>query len=106
MKAPGRTYSYRRRPGYRPSGRPPTRGGPWIPAPVIVALIEPLIEAGSAEGVARRLRVDQRRLSHWRTGYAHWVSFELAERVIVELLDDPSLWYTVPELAAVYQQLA
>jgi hypothetical protein len=90
--------------GYRPTGRKPNYGGPWVPAAVVVSLLEPLIVELGVQGTADRLGVDQKRLNVYRKGWSHWVSFEVADRIIVDVLDDPALWYTVPELAEVYAQ--
>jgi hypothetical protein len=90
--------------GYRPSGRQPRHGGPWVPAATVTRLLEPLVIELGVQGVATRLGVDQKRINTYRKGYSHWVSFELVDRIVCDLLDDPALWHTVPELAAVYAQ--
>jgi hypothetical protein len=90
--------------GYRPTGRKPNYGGPWVPAAVIVRLLELVFREHGVQAVAQRLGIDQRRLNVYRKGWSHWVSFEVADRIIVDVLDDPALWYTVPELAEVYAQ--
>jgi hypothetical protein len=76
--------------------------GPMVPAPPIAELIRPLVERdGGPAQLARTSGVSDRRIYSILTGRQAWVSFDVADRLITYGLGDPSLWRSVPELAAV-----
>ena len=77
--------------------------GPFAPAHVIAGLIAPIVERdGGPAPLARRCGVGDRRIYSIVNGRQRWVSFDVADRLLTRGLGDPALWWTVPELAAVY----
>src|SRR5271154_3746957 len=86
--------------------RPCSQRGPFVPVGVLRILLAPLIEQDGLGGVAERASLSPRALYRIMTGESARASFDLAERIVVEVFDDPSLWWTVPELAAAYAKLA
>ena len=78
--------------------------GPMVPAVTIADLILPVIERdGGSSPLARRSVVPGRRIFGIVSGEHRWVSFGTADRLITRGLGDPSLWQTVPELAAIIE---
>jgi hypothetical protein len=75
-----------------------------VPAPVFLRLLEPFLAEDALDTVAGRLGANSRALYRWRAGEVLWVRFETVDRLVCELLGDPALWYTDPELAAVAAQ--
>lgn len=76
--------------------------GPMVPAATIADLIRPLVERdGGPARLANRAGVSDRRVYSIVTGRQAWVAFDVADRIITYGLGDPSLWRSVPELAAV-----
>lgn len=81
--------------------------GPMVPAVTIADLIRPVIERdGGLSLLAKRSGVPGRRIYGIVSGEQEWVSFGTADRLITRGLGDPSLWYSVPELAAVIEDAA
>jgi hypothetical protein len=76
--------------------------GPMVSASTLAALIRPLVERdGGPARLARRAGVSDRRIYGIVSGRQAWVAFDVADRLITYGLGDPSLWHSVPELAAV-----
>lgn len=85
------------------TGKPPSWGGPWIPSSAVHRLIAPLIEKIGAERVADLAQVTPRMIYRWRVGEAAWVSFEVVDRIVTDVLDEPTLWLLDPDLAVAYE---
>lgn len=78
---------------------------PYVPAPLILTLIQPLIDQIGISAVANLSpSIGHRGLSDIRNGTRHYVRFDTADKIICEVLGNPQLWYEVPELLAIYQQ--
>ena len=87
--------------GYRNA----TMHGPMVPAAAIAALIVPVIEQDGGSGsLAPRSGVPARRIYGIVSGEQKRVAFGVADRLLTLGLGDPSLWYSVPELAAVIEE--
>lgn len=89
------------------TGRRPTQlqRGPWVPAPTLVRLLAPVIADRGVMHVAALAGVTTRMIWAWTHGETAWVSFAVADRVVTDVLDEPGLWLTDAELAAVYSEL-
>ena len=74
--------------------------GPRVPAEVLARLVAPLVERDGPGAVARRCGLTERRIYGIVSGEQRWVTFAVADRLLTLGLGDPSLWRTVPELAA------
>lgn len=78
------------------------RRGPYVPAQVVVDLIELHVPA---ELIYERLQVAQvstHLIRHVRNGQIVNLTIDQVDRILVCAIGDNTLWHTVPELAAVY----
>lgn len=87
------------------TGVRPTKGGPFVPIAVVNRLIDEPLRQHGVLGVASLARVTSRMIWGWRHGETAWVTFNVADRIIIDVLDEPSLWYLDPELAAVCEEI-
>lgn len=87
--------------GVRPH-RPDRRGpeGPHVPAQLIAELILPLVDQEGPGALGRRCGLPARRIFNIVSGRQHWVSFDVADRLITHGLGDPGLWHRDPRLVA------
>lgn len=88
------------REGGQPSGM---EKWPWVPAAIMVALIEPLAAEIGWSSIAARAGLTERRLYDIRTSLTR-VGFDTADKLICLALGAPQLWHEIPELAAVYRE--
>lgn len=82
-----------------------TTAGPFVPASALARLLAPVIERDGIDVVAARIGCSPRQVFRWISGEAARATFSIADRVITDVLDEPGLWRTEPELAAVYAEL-
>lgn len=79
--------------------------GPLVPARILARLLQPAIDSDGIEAVADRIGISPRQIMRWRSGEAERATFDIADRIIVDVLNEPALWYLDPELAAVYEEI-
>lgn len=78
------------------------RRGPYVPAQVIMRLIEERVPPDEICSGLELARVSTHLPRHVRNGYIERLTIEQADRIIVCMLGDVALWHTVPELAEIY----
>ncbi len=83
--------------------REPGPSHPYVPGYLLVALLEPLIRDHGVGAVGRMAGIGNRVLYDIRMGRTINVRFDTADRIICNGLSEPDLWWTVPELRAIYE---
>lgn len=91
-----------------PEPSPPPRTlphafGPYVPAAIILRLLEPMILESSVQRVGRMCAFGERGLYEIRRGHRQLVRFSSADQVICKVLGHPELWWEIPELRAIYE---
>ncbi len=95
---------FRRENNTNRTSRPGALGHPFVPAHLLVTLLQPLIDQIGISAVANLSpNIGHRGLLDIRNGNRTYVRFDTADRIICEVLNAPFLWWEIPELRAIYE---
>lgn len=75
-----------------------------MPAQVVLRLFEAAVPEGERHAALEVAQVSTHLPRHVRNGQVKTLSVEQADRIIVCVLGDVSLWWTVPELREIHEQ--
>jgi hypothetical protein len=78
-------------------------GHPFVPAKLILPLLEPLFAERRLGNIAEASRLGLRDLYDLRNGRRQHIRFDTADRLISVVLGRPELWWEIPELRAIYE---
>lgn len=77
-----------------------------VPSGLLMPFLAPIIERDGLAAVAARADIDASWLGRLHRGHTGYLALSTADRLIVRVLGDASLWHTVPELAAIFERAA